>query len=206
MVGETDRAPPRARKRAEPARAAAVKPSWRRKLLRRPFRTFVAAVFGALLCGILVNAIALQRGHHPAPLFGRRSHASPPRLAEPAPAPPPRPADFASPSIAAPAPLAPALSPLPKSEDARRVREDEIGELIETGAPPGKHAERTVTAVQKALRKLGFPVKATGDFGVATRQALERFERDRRLPISGELSPRLIHALEARSGLPIPQE
>jgi hypothetical protein len=183
----------------------------------------MTAIFGALLCGILVNAIALQHGRHPAPLFGRRARASASRTLEPIPAPPPRPTSFASVPVAAPAPAETSNpTPAPRKEEARRARQDEIGaligenvpharrneigELIKESIPQGRHTERTVTAVQKALRKLGFQVKATGDLGVATRQALEKFERDRRLPISSELNPRVIHVLAARSGLSIPEE
>ena len=32
---------------------------------------FAGAVLAAVVTGIVVNALALQRGHHPAPFFGR---------------------------------------------------------------------------------------------------------------------------------------
>jgi peptidoglycan hydrolase-like protein with peptidoglycan-binding domain len=57
---------------------------------------------------------------------------------------------------------------------------------------------------QKALLKLGYgPLKADGLMGPGTRQALERFERDHKLPVTGELSGRTLRALAAQSNTTI---
>ncbi|HUZ67867.1 MAG TPA: peptidoglycan-binding domain-containing protein [Beijerinckiaceae bacterium] len=206
LRGESDRASPRTKKTGRAVAGSAAKSSWRRRLIKRPVRTFASAAFGALLCGIVVNAIALQHGHRPVALFGRPARANLARSMARAPAPPKRPADLAQAPRAPAQPAERSAAPSAPIEKIWRPRQDEIGELIATGAPPERHSERMVAAVQRALAKLGFQVKATGVLGFATRQAVEKFERSLRLPISGDLSPRVIHALSERSGLPIPRQ
>lgn len=61
-----------------------------------------------------------------------------------------------------------------------------------------------VLAVQRALAKLGYgPLKVNGAMSAETRQAIQRFERDRKLPADGEVSDRLMRELGAVSGLAI---
>lgn len=76
-----------------------------------------------------------------------------------------------------------------------------------TGAvrPPGEvPASPRVLAVQKTLSKLGYgPLKVTGRPSAETRQAVQRFERDRNLPADGEISDRLVRELAAVSGTAI---
>ncbi|WP_051356643.1 peptidoglycan-binding domain-containing protein [Azorhizobium doebereinerae] len=76
-----------------------------------------------------------------------------------------------------------------------------------TGAirPPGDvPASPRVLAVQKTLAKLGYgPLKVTGRLSPETRQAVQRFERDRNLPVDGEISDRMVRELAAVSGTAI---
>ncbi len=61
-----------------------------------------------------------------------------------------------------------------------------------------------MAAGQRALVKLGFgPLKADGLMGPTTRQAIERFERERKIPVTGELGARTVRELAAQSGLPV---
>src|SRR5271165_169608 len=89
------------------------------RLTSLPPRFYIGAILSALLVGIGVNALVLQRERHPAPLFA----PAPPKIAAPvpsAPTPPPAPA-----AIAREAPPA-----APRAPDA-------IGELLRGGeAPP----------------------------------------------------------------------
>jgi peptidoglycan hydrolase-like protein with peptidoglycan-binding domain len=39
--------------------------------------------------------------------------------------------------------------------------------------------------------------------GPTTRQAIERFERERKIPVTGELGARTVRELAAQSGLPV---
>jgi peptidoglycan hydrolase-like protein with peptidoglycan-binding domain len=59
-----------------------------------------------------------------------------------------------------------------------------------------------VLAAQRALVKLGYTqVKADGVPGEATRSAIERFERERKLPVTGRLNPVTVRELAAASGM-----
>ena len=76
------------------------------------------------------------------------------------------------------------------------ARPDPIAELI---AP-----SQRVIAVQRALNDFGYgPVKATGNYGPETVSAIQKFERDRKLPVTGQISPRLLRELAALTGRPL---
>ena len=117
----------------------------------------------------------------------------------PAPAPAAR-----APQPSAAAPLAP-----PPMRSAGR---DPIADMIRMGGPvpvPPANVGRTdqgdtVLAGQRALARLGYSVKVDGLMGSGTRQAIERFEQDRRLPVTGELNARTIRELSAASGIVVP--
>jgi peptidoglycan hydrolase-like protein with peptidoglycan-binding domain len=75
-------------------------------------------------------------------------------------------------------------------------KEDAIAALL---AP-----SRQVMAIQRALSDYGFgPVKATGLYDADTRATIERFERDRKLPITGQISERVTRELVALTGRPL---
>lgn len=88
---------------------------------------------------------------------------------------------------------------------------DGIADLIKSGEPaasraaaPAVEPQKLVAAGQRALAKLGYgPLKSDGLMGQGTRQAIERYERDRRLPVTGEFGPRTARDLAAQSGIPI---
>lgn len=210
-------------------------------VFRNPGRTVVGAAAAAVGVGILVNALALQGGPHPAPFF------KPPQAQKPAaPLPPARPAErAAAPAASATAPAAPqdaagASVPLPpriqrqpapqaaspaasQAQGAAaltaapvppapipNVQRDAIGDILKGGASApaptlasAAEPDRSVLAVQRALNKLNYgPVKPDGLMGPGTRQAIERFERDRKLPVTGEASGRTARELAAASGIP----
>jgi peptidoglycan hydrolase-like protein with peptidoglycan-binding domain len=59
-------------------------------------------------------------------------------------------------------------------------------------------------AVQSILADLGYaPGSIDGQLGPSTRRAIEDFEIDRGLPMTGDLSPRLMQELTAVSGVPL---
>ncbi|MGB9364960.1 MAG: peptidoglycan-binding domain-containing protein, partial [Xanthobacteraceae bacterium] len=87
-------------------------------------------------------------------------------------------------------------TPLKTEAAAPRSRPDPIAELI---APPQR-----VIAVQRALNDYGYgPLKMTGQFGAETVSAIQKFERDRKLPVTGQISPRLLRELAALTGRPL---
>ena len=73
---------------------------------------------------------------------------------------------------------------------------DPIAELI---AP-----SKRVLAVQRALSDFGYgQIKPTGLYDPETRQAIEKFERDRRLPVTGQISDRVVRELAGMTGRPL---
>jgi Putative peptidoglycan binding domain len=191
-----------ARVRNDSVLARSPKSLSRRGIVRRfvdraralPARVYAGAAFSALLVGIGVNALLLQRERHPAPLFGpTRRHASP-APSKPIPV---RPQAAAS---AAPAASPQAPSPVPAKPYAwageTPSRPDEIGELLRGGDLDGDQS-RVIEAAQNALARLGYPVNADGVEGAATERALRDFERAHGLPVTTELTPRLLKQLTA---------
>jgi hypothetical protein len=207
---------------------AALRPA--RIVLTHPREVLAGLILLAASTAITVNALGLQRGPHPAPLF------SPMRVAPPAqaPIPPARPVQSQAQPQAqpqpAPAPAAATAALRPAKTSASPIAElvrtsevpvrpaasaeakpsrDAIGDLIRTGEPgmrpPANVGEPgRVAAAQRALIKLNYgPLKADGVMGAGTRQALERFEKDRRLPVTGELAARTVRDLAAQSGIGI---
>ncbi len=79
----------------------------------------------------------------------------------------------------------------------------EITASIPPVASPVSSATR-VLAVQRTLAKLGYgPVRLNALHDRDTRAAIERFERDRAMAPSGEVSERLVRELAAFTGAPI---
>lgn len=80
---------------------------------------------------------------------------------------------------------------------------DQIAHLLKA---PADRLERpaTVATVQRALTRLGYgPLKDDGQFGPGTRAALDRFERDRKLPSRSDNPARVLRELAQASGMAI---
>jgi hypothetical protein len=160
----------------------------------RPIDTF--AIAGALVAAtaIIVNAVFLQSGLHPSPIFANPPPAVLPsandgqsKTADGGPK-PPEPAIVTRPI----AQVAPARTP--QSIPARR--NDPIADLIGPSA--------RIFAVQRALSEYGYgQIKPSGMLDTATSAAIEKFEREHKLPASGRVSDRLVKELTAMVGHPI---
>jgi peptidoglycan hydrolase-like protein with peptidoglycan-binding domain len=75
-------------------------------------------------------------------------------------------------------------------------RNDPIADLI--GPSP------RILAVQRVLSDYGYgQIKPSSVLDDATSEAIERFEREHKLPVSGRVSDRLVGALGAMTGHPI---
>jgi hypothetical protein len=181
----------------------------RRALGHRPLD--MVALFALLIAAgaILINALYRQPGPHPAPIFSVKPR---PVATAPAEVVPPMPRTRpAAPVVAAPEAAArqraeivtdaTRAQPQQKGETVAavpmpRTRPDPIGDLI---APTPR-----VVAVQRALNDFGYgPVKATGVYGPETIAAIQKLERDRKLPVTGQISPRLLKELSTLTGKPI---
>lgn len=168
---------------------------FRRWLPSRPKDAICLALAVAGTGFIAVNALFLQTGPHPAPFFSVAAQPMAP-ASESIPMPPPkRQASTRIPAatIPAAAPPAPASAPV---KTATAPRHDPIAELLE---PSNK-----TMAVQRALAEFGYgQIKPTGVPGPETRAAIEKFERERRLPVTGQVSERLARELAVMKGGPL---
>jgi hypothetical protein len=189
-----------------------------RILLHSPKDLIAGALAFAAVSAIVANATFMQAGHHPSPMFGTIVSA-PVAAANPLPRPRPveatlkpadaklaevRPVEVRSADMkpAAPvsvvaktnaAPAAPATVARPPAPIPVSSRSDPVGDLIV--------ASRRVAAVQRALTDYGYgQLKPTGTVGSDTLAAIQKFERDRKLPITGQMSDRLVRELSAATG------
>ncbi|MDQ0469712.1 peptidoglycan-binding domain-containing protein [Labrys wisconsinensis] len=104
------------------------------------------------------------------------------------------------------------LKAAPVPQAAAREGGDPIAALIAASAPSAAPPVRPATtpvppskrllAIEKTLAALGYgPLKVDGIMDGDTRAAISRFERDRSLPVTGQVSPRLVKELTAVSGI-----
>jgi peptidoglycan hydrolase-like protein with peptidoglycan-binding domain len=78
------------------------------------------------------------------------------------------------------------------------AHKDPIAKMIS----PDKH----VLAIQRALADFGYgQIRPTGVYDRDTRAAIEKFQRDRRMPVDGRMSDRFVRELAAMTGRPLEQ-
>jgi hypothetical protein len=201
-----------------------------RILLHSPKDTVAAAFAFAAICAIIANALFLQAGRHPSPMFGSVVAIPAAALAPAGPLPRPRPVEadtsapepkfaepklaepkFAEPRPAEPKPADPmtnlvkatSVAPAASSTIARPPAPIPLSSRNETSAnqAPGF---RRVAAVQRALTEYGYgQLKPTGTVGSETQAAIQKFERERKIPVTGQMSDRLVRELTAVIGRPI---
>jgi hypothetical protein len=160
---------------------------------------FTVGVAGSL--AILVNALFLQSGPHPAPLFKAPlapGEATNTVVAVPRARPEAAPAKAETPAVARTPIEAPktASASAPPPTAAGAAHNDAIADLL---AP-----SRRVFALQRALSQYGYgQIKPTGIVDAETRAAIEKFERERKLPVTGQPSDRVARELSGLTGRPL---
>ena len=215
--------------------AAAIEEESERGLLMRVLlyspKDTVASLLALTAAGAIVaNALFLQHGPHPAPMFGSVVHipaanVSTANLLLPRPRPAEADAVAVEPRLAETKPSELRLSDT-KATSSRSA--DPLGNLVKatTGSlqsataavPPPSTAlrppapippvqvtgSRRVAAVQRVLTEYGYgQLRATGTIGADTQAAIQRFERHRGLPVTGQVSERLVRELGVVIGHPI---
>jgi hypothetical protein len=212
--------PRRRRARAVAAEADSERGFAMRILLHRPKDVVAGAFAFAAVIAIVANALFLQAGRHPSPMFGSVV-AMPAAASAPAgPLPRPRPVEadtsLSEPKAAETKPAEPKaadpLANLVKATSAPAVTPSNIvrppapipaSSRNETIANPSPGSRR-VAAVQRALTEYGYgQLKPTGTVGSDTQAAIQKFERERKLPVTGQMSDRLVRELIAVTGRPI---
>ncbi|MDQ0394560.1 peptidoglycan-binding domain-containing protein [Labrys monachus] len=109
-------------------------------------------------------------------------------------------ADLLARILARSVPIVPPQGALPA---ARPEPADPIAALIKGNAAgaAATSSDKRILAVEKALAKQGYgPLKLDGILGGDTRNAIGRFEKDRGLPVTGQISPRLLRELALVTG------
>jgi Putative peptidoglycan binding domain len=167
-----------------------------RLVLRNPRDSMCALALMSAIGAIVTNSLYMQPGRHPAPIFAVRPL---PVLSgeETRPAtqlPPRRPAvsDVQKPAPAQkgdPVPL-----PRPRAQNAPSGSRPDPAADVAT-------ASRQLSTVQRILNDFGYgPIRVTGVLDDNTRDGIARFERDHNLPVTGQNTPRLRHALSMVTG------
>jgi hypothetical protein len=207
-----------------------------RILLHSPKDLVAGTLAFAAIIAIVTNALFLQAGRHPSPMFGSVITLPPPGLPASSPLPRPRPTEAAA--RAADASPAESRSAEPKAVESKSVESrpveskaaesrpsDPMTNLVKatTVAPvatsaiprppapiPVAHNElgpggsRRVAALQRALTEYGYgQLKPTGIIGSDTQAAIAKFERERKIPVTGHISEHMVRELAAMIGHPI---
>ncbi len=216
----------------EDDRPAAPRPWWWRLLLRRPRDSVAVLVVVASATAIVVNAAYLQHGRHTAPMFAlrplpvaaaasdivgvvthpratapeeARHEATPPRAPAAAAASPRK--DPIAELLAAhpgPAPVQPQAQSQPHPPSSVRQAALAPPQPVEPPARLLARPSRQVLAVQRALSEFGYgQLKPTGINDADTRLAVQRFEQDHNLPVTGEITEPMKRALANLVGHPL---
>ena len=197
------------------SREAALEQNSERGLVMRIFlyspKDMIACALAlAAVVAIIANALLMQAGRHPAPIFGTVTTLPAVASASAGPLPRPRPVE--------------ADAPLPEARPADLRTADPLTNLVKTTSavpattaniprPPmtvpvstrvdsvpvsGSHR---VAAVQRALTEYGYgQLKPTGVVGSDTQAAIQKFEKVRKLPVTGQVSDRLVRELASTIG------
>lgn len=231
-----DEAAPRRRGAKGGAKAAVIDIETERNLVMRvllhsPKDTLAGLVAVAAIGAIVANALFLQTGRHPAPMFGTVINLPAPSsvpLSNPLPRPRPVGAETS--------PLEPRATefraePKPAERAAEKAPEkpveatastpraaDPLTNLVKqtTSTPPSvarppapipvQHgpAARRIVGVQRALSEYGYGnLKITGAMSGETQSAIQKFEREHKMQVTGQVSDRLLRELSAAIGHPV---
>ena len=221
------------RRRRRSAKAAAIEAEEERGLVMRvllhsPKDMVAGLIAAAAICAIVANALFLQAGRHPSPMFGSVVTLPAPQAAVANPLPRPRPvveAELPEPKLVevrgADSRQVDLRNADARNADARNP--DAMTNLVvkSTSAPATTAASvlrppapipvtaqsagaRRVAAVQRTLTQYGYgQLKPTGAVGSDTQAAISKFERERKLPVTGQMSDRLVRELTVMVGHPI---
>src|ERR1700687_4714021 len=191
-----------------------------RFLLHSPKDVVAGAFAFAAVSAIIANALFLQAARHRAQMFGRGvaipAAAWAPANLLPRPRPAEADASLSEPKAAEPKPAEPKLGdpltnlvkatgtpPVAPSNFARPPAPIPVSSRNETIANSAQGSRR-VAAVQRALTEYGYgQLKPTGTVGSETQSAIPQFERARKIPVTGQMSDRLVRELTAMIGHPI---
>jgi type IV secretory pathway VirB10-like protein len=218
VLDDEDEAPRRGRRKSAVVDVETERNLLLRVLLHSPKDTVAGAVAVTAALAVIGNAAFMQRGHHPAPMFNTPFPAETVRLAPPAASPPPAPAaaTASASTVSGPLPRPRPVEAEPKYESRAEPRTEAVpaqrSAAVAAPRPPASvphndpvgdliKSDRRIAAVQRALTEFGYgQLKPTGVAGTDTQAAIQRFERERKLPVTGQVSDRLVRELAVVTG------
>jgi putative peptidoglycan binding protein len=168
------------------------------RLLRwRPADAVAFVVMTCAIAAVLVNALLIQpASHRGSVLTGAAAPAKPASLAD-QPAVTPRPRQVDTPHASTTTPRAPAAAIKSATAGLPVARSSSIASATAERPVPSKR----VIAVQRALAEFGYgQIKPSGTVDAETQAAIQKFERERKLPITGQASERVLRELAAMTG------
>ena len=171
-----------------------------RMLLHSPKDLIAGLLAAAAVSAVIANALFLQAGRHPSPMFGAAAPAQP--MANPLPR--PRPVELHAASSCLP-PKRARPRPRPSNQDTADAMTNLVAKTTAPVVPPAaapqvaapsvtvmrppapvpvttphSAAGRRIAAVQRTLTEYGYgQLKPTGTIGADTQAAITKFERDR---------------------------
>jgi hypothetical protein len=165
-----------------------------RLVLRNPRDSMCALALMTAVAAIVANSLYLQPGRHPAPIFAIRP----------------------LPVVSSEATVTQVPRRRPPSPDAQKPEPAQKGDPVPLPrprtqtAPASSHPDpsadvtnpqRQLSALQRILNDFGYgPIRVTGILDDNTREGIARFERDHNLPVTGQNTSRLRHALSMATG------
>lgn len=203
-----------------------------RVLLHSPKDTLAGLVAVAAIGAIVANALFLQTGRHPAPMFGTVINLPVPSsvpLSNPLPRPrpvgadtsplepratefraEPKPAEHAAEKVPEKPVEATASTPRAGDPLTNLVKQTTSSPSVAVARPPApipvQHgpAARRIAGVQRALSEYGYGnLKITGAMSGETQSAIQKFEREHKMQVTGQVSDRLLRELSAAIGHPV---
>jgi peptidoglycan hydrolase-like protein with peptidoglycan-binding domain len=118
----------------------------------------------------------------------------------------PKPADAkpAEPRSAEPKAADPVANPVNTTAPAAAQPANAVRPPAPIPQPVHGIGSRRIAAVQRALTEYGYgQLKPTGAMGAETQVAIQKFEREHNMPVTGQVSDRLVRVLTTMIGHPV---
>jgi len=165
-------------------------------VLRNPRDSICALALITAISAIVANSLYLQPGRHPAPIFAIR--------------PLPVMSSEATGAVTQLPRRRPATADIQRPDSAQKTDPVPLPRPRAQGAPAGSRPDqiadvinplRQLSTVQRILNEFGYgPIRVSGILDDDTREGIARFERDHNLPVTGQNTPRLRHAIGMATG------
>jgi hypothetical protein len=178
------------------------------QILRHPKEGIALSMALAASAAVIINALFLQSGPHPAPIFASSPKPVPAKDATGTVVtvlPRSRPAEIDTPKTEASAPPRARNDP---TRSSARISPGAGRPAIAGAAVPHNDAtaerptvSKRVLVVQRTLTEFGYgQISPSGIEDAATAAAIQKFERGHKMPVTGQISERLMREIATMTG------